>query len=52
MEGLGEKGEGIKPPPKHPKLIDTDNSMVITRGKGWGWGEVEEGKEGTNELGW
>ena len=26
------------------KLIDTDNSMLVTRGKG-AWGEEEEGKE-------
>ena len=37
VEGLGEKGEGIK-----KILIDTDNSMVLSRGKrGWG---VKEGK--------
>ena len=29
------------------KLIDTNNSMVITRGK-VGWEEVEEGKGGAN----
>ena len=40
--GLGEKLEGVK---QKNKLIDTDNSMVITRWKG-GWKEVEEGREG------
>ena len=30
-----------------PKLTDSDNSMVIKRGK-WEWGEVEEGKGETN----
>ena len=35
---LGEKGEGIKKKTKH---TDTDNSMVIARGKG-----VEEGRRG------
>ena len=39
------------------KIIDTDNSLVITRGKG-GKEEVEEGKAGINgngrrfDLGW
>ena len=28
---------------KQKNLIDTDNSMVITRGEGE-WGQVEEGK--------
>ena len=28
-------------------LIDTENSMVISRGKGQ-WGKVEEGKGGIN----
>ena len=56
MEGLGEKSENIKPK-KKKTLIDTDSSMVITRGKG-GWWEVEEGKGGINgdgskvNLGW
>ena len=31
--GLGEKGEGIKKE-KKATLLDTDNSMVIPRGKG------------------
>ena len=40
------------------KLTDTNSSLVITRGKEKGVGEVEEGKEGMNddgrklELGW
>lgn len=34
---LGEEGEGIKGR-KPQKLLDTDNSMIITR-----WGEAEEG---------
>ena len=38
--GLGEKVEALS---KEKKLIDTDNSMVITRGEGR-WGKVEEGK--------
>ena len=42
MGGLGEKDEGIK-----KKLIDSDNIMVITGGKG-GWWEGKEGKEGIN----
>ena len=43
--GLGERGEGIKPTaPPHPQvLIDTDNSMVLIRGK---WTRVEEWKWG------
>ena len=40
---LGEKSDGIK-----EKLIDRDNSMVISRGK---VGEVEEGKGGINVVG-
>ena len=33
--GLGETSEGIKQQKQNQKnLIDTDNSMVITRGKG------------------
>ena len=35
-----KKGEGMK---QKQKLIDTGNSMVITRGEGE-WGQVEEGK--------
>ena len=37
---LGEKGEGIKQkqktkkPPTNQQLIDTENRMAITRGKG------------------
>ena len=31
-------------------LIDTDNNILITRGKG-SWGHVEEGKEGINGNG-
>lgn len=34
VEGLGEKDEGIKQRKK--RLIDTNNSIVITREKG-GW---------------
>ena len=34
---MGEKGKGIK-----KTLIDPDNSMVITRGKG-GWGQSRKG---------
>ena len=41
--GLGEKDEGIK----QKKLIDTDHSMVITKGNGR-WGEIEEGTAGIN----
>ena len=47
MKGLGEKKK---------TLIDTDNNMVIARGKGVG--EVEEDKVGINgggrrlEFGW
>ena len=34
--GLNEIGEGINESEKKRKLIDTDNSMVITREKeGW-----------------
>ena len=40
--GLGEKGKGIK---GKINLINTDNSMVITREKGE-WDEVEECKGG------
>ena len=41
---LCEKGEGIKKKKKPEKtLIDTDDSTVITRGKG-AWREGEEGK--------
>ena len=50
---LGEKVEGIKPKKtktKNPNFIDTDSSMVITRGKGV-WGEVEEGKGEINDDG-
>ena len=57
--GLSDKGEGHKQ--KNPKqkttLIDTNNSIVITRGKG-GVGKVEEDIEGINgdgnrlDLGW
>ena len=40
--GLGGKGGGIKQKQqqqqKTPYLVDTDNSMVITRGKGVGGG--------------
>ena len=43
--GLSDKGEGHKQ--KNPKqkttLIDTNNSIVITRGKG-GWGTEGESK--------
>ena len=52
VEGLGEKGEGIK-----KNLIDADNSMVITRRKG-DWREVEGGLKGIPgegrrlDLGW
>ena len=45
---LGEIGEGIKQKKKtqtQTPLIDTDTSLVITRGEG-GWGQVEEGKWG------
>ena len=35
-----KKGEGMK---QKQKLIDTGNSMVITRGEGE-WGQVKEGK--------
>ena len=35
LEGLCEKGKDIK---KKKTLIDTDNSLVITRGKGGGGG--------------
>ena len=55
--GLGKKGEGIKPREKKIQLIDTDNSMMITTGKGE-WGEVKEGRGGKNgdgrglDLGW
>ena len=47
----GETGEGTKPKikPKSqkipPKVINTDHSMVICRGKG-GWEEVEVGVGG------
>ena len=44
-EGLGElgdKGEEIKEN-KQITTTDSDNSMVITRGK-WKWRDVEEGK--------
>ena len=44
---LGSWVKKMKVLSKEKNLIDTDNSMVITRGKG-GWGEVEEGKEGIN----
>ena len=44
VRGLGEKCEGIKGK-RNP--IDTDNSMVITRGK-VGMGEEEEGIGGIN----
>ena len=45
---LTEKGEGIKQTNKQTtKLIDTDNSMVITGGKRE-MGEVEESKGGIN----
>ena len=53
--GLGEKGEGIKQ--KTQKLIDSDNSVVITREKER-WGEVKEGTGKINgdgrglDLGW
>ena len=42
--GLGVKDKGLsKKEKKKDKPIDTDNSMLITRGKG-GWEDVEEGK--------
>lgn len=39
----GEKGKGImqKKKKEQQKLMDTDNSLVISRREGWG--EVEEG---------
>ena len=37
LGGLGEKSEGIKQK-THKQQYDTDNSMVITRGKGGGGG--------------
>ena len=40
--GLGEKGEGIK---EEKNLMNTDNSTVISRGKG-GWVEIGEDKGG------
>ena len=44
MGGLGKKGKGIKQ--KNPtKLIDIDNSMVITREK-VGWGRAKKVKRG------
>lgn len=58
-EGWG--AEKVKRLSKGKKnLIDTGNSIVITRGKGppGGKGELEEGKEGRNgngrrlDLGW
>ena len=56
MGGWVKKVKGLSKKKKKP-LIDTDNSVVITRGKG-GWREVEESKEGINGdgrrlgLGW
>ena len=48
--GLGEKGERIKQQQKQTKnnqLSDTEDSLVITIGKGAGdWEVVVEGKEG------
>ena len=38
FRGLGEKGEEIK---QRKILIDTDNSVVVTRGKEWGVGTGE-----------
>ena len=47
--GLGERGEGIKQRKKE-RLRDTDNSMVIARGKGGGVGGGGRGdKEGIND---
>ena len=46
--GLVRKGEGNK---QKNKPIDTDNSMVIARGKERSMGEVEEGKGGVNADG-
>ena len=52
---MSEKGGRIRRKKTH--LIDTDNSMVITREKEK-WAEVEEDKVGTNgdgtglDLGW
>ena len=43
---LSETDKGVKQK-KKKYLIDTDNSMVITRGKG-GWGQIEEGKGRVN----
>lgn len=36
--GAEGKGEAINKKKTRPKLIDTDNSIVITRGKGIGGG--------------
>ena len=44
LGGLGEKSEGIKQRKKE-RLKDTDNSLVIARGKGV-WGREEGVKEG------
>ena len=44
VAGLSEIGEGIKQK-KKKNLIDTDNSMIINRGKGWE-GQVKESKWG------
>ena len=49
-----KKGKELR---KKKNLIDTDNSMVITRGKGE-WGDIEGGKGAINgdgrrlDLGW
>ena len=49
--GLDENGEGIR-----KKNTDTDNSVVITRGKGVGEGEEGEGRRNGDhrrlDLGW
>ena len=47
-QGLGVRVKKLKGLRKKPQIV-TDNSMVITRVKGWG--EVEEGKGIINDDG-
>ena len=34
---------GIKKKTKYTKLVEKENRLVVTRGRGWGEGELEKG---------